>query len=37
MSVSTGPGRTLWTLTPRPAKRVRNDCDSENEAAFEIE
>src|SRR5438445_13125954 len=37
ISVSTGPGRTTCTLTPRPAKRARSDCDRENAAAFEIE
>src|SRR5438445_2113313 len=36
ISVSTGPGRTTCTLTPRPAKRARSDCDRENAAAFEI-
>src|SRR5439155_16926731 len=37
ISVSTGPGRTTCTLTPRPAKRARSDCDRENAAALEIE
>ena len=33
MSVSTGPARTAWTLTPRAARSARNDCDSEKDAA----
>jgi hypothetical protein len=37
ISVSTGPAMTACTLTPRPAKRARSDCDRENAAAFEIE
>src|ERR671936_482921 len=37
MSVSMGPAMTACTLTPRPARRARSDCESENEAAFEIE
>ena len=37
MSVSTGPARTAWTLTPRPARSARSDCDSENAAAFDTE
>ena len=37
MSVSIGPAITACTFTPRPAKRARSDCESENTAAFEIE
>src|ERR1700682_4550716 len=37
ISVSTGPVNTACTLTPRSAKRARNDCERENAAAFEIE
>ena len=37
MSVSTGPGITACTLTPRPARTARSDCVSENSAAFEAE
>src|SRR6266699_617886 len=37
MSVSTGPVRTAWTCTPRPASRARSDCVRLNAAAFEIE
>src|SRR5262245_22957371 len=37
ISVSTGPVRTAWTLTPRPATSARSDCVMENAAAFEIE
>src|SRR6266852_4284231 len=37
ISVSTGPGRTTCTLTPRTARRARSDCARENAAAFEIE
>jgi hypothetical protein len=36
MSVSTGPVRAAWTVTPRPASSARSDCVSENAAAFEI-
>lgn len=37
MSVSTGPVSTACTCTPRPASKARNDCDSENPAAVEID
>ena len=30
MSVSIGPAMTACTLTPRPARRARSDCESEN-------
>src|SRR5919204_229567 len=36
-SVSIGPAMTACTRTPRPARRARSDCESENAAAFEIE
>lgn len=32
ISVSTGPARTAWTLTPCPAKRARKDCVKERDA-----
>ena len=35
ISVSRGPGKAVWTLTPRPASSARSDCESENAAAFE--
>ena len=37
MSVSTGPGMTACTLTPRPASSARSDCVSESSAAFDAE
>ena len=37
ISVSTGPARTAWTLTPCPAKRARKDCVKERAAAFDAE
>ena len=37
MSVSTGPARTAWTRTPRPASRARSDWVRLNAAALETE
>ena len=37
ISVSMGPRRTAWTVTPSPVKNARNDCVALNAAAFEIE
>ena len=37
MSVFIGPAITAWTFTPRGASNARSDCESDNEAALEIE
>jgi hypothetical protein len=37
MSVSTGPARTAWTRTPRPASRARSDWVRLSAAALETE
>src|SRR5262249_52958198 len=37
MSVSMGPRKTAWTVTPSPARSALNDCVMLNAAAFEME
>jgi hypothetical protein len=37
MSVSMGPRKTPWTVTPRPFRYARSDCVMLAAAAFEIE
>src|SRR5262245_23428727 len=37
ISVSMGPRKTAWTVTPWPAKTALNDCVILNAAAFEME